>query len=151
MPTDEVPPLPEEKIDRILFGALNVQRVVARNPDTGPLLHEITTDYARTLNKIVFDINLRDPRQQEVFAHLELPRAPEKGPAPFLGVVPVPKYDFAAQFESFAAATHLGEVEVIRALNKVRNECNKVMALPLFQTDIFKTSVLVDFQRLQSE
>jgi hypothetical protein len=32
MPTDEVPPLPEDKIDRILQSALNVQRVVARNP-----------------------------------------------------------------------------------------------------------------------
>jgi hypothetical protein len=114
-------------------------------------LHEVTTDYARTLNKIIFDINLQDPRQREVFAHLDLPAMNLKPPAPFLGVVPVPRYNFQEQFEAFSRETHLGEVEVIRALNKVRNECNKVMALPLFQTDIFKTSVLVDFQRLQSE
>lgn len=34
MPTDEVPPIPEERIRRILTGALNVQRVATRNPDT---------------------------------------------------------------------------------------------------------------------
>jgi len=61
MPTDGVAQLDSEQINRIVSKALNTLMLKRNEFDTNQLLAEINTDYARTMNKIVFDANMRDP------------------------------------------------------------------------------------------
>jgi hypothetical protein len=63
MPTDEIQPLDTEQVNRVLVLALNTRKLKQNALDTTSLLNEVNIDYARTMNKIIFDVNLRDPNQ----------------------------------------------------------------------------------------
>lgn len=63
MPTDEIPPLDTEQISRILLSVLNTQALKETLLDATSLLKEVNVDYARAMNKIVFDLHLKQPSQ----------------------------------------------------------------------------------------
>jgi hypothetical protein len=113
---------------------------------------EIRREYNRTLNKIIFDINLQDPvHGRDFLASLDIPRRP-KPVAPHLATVPVPPYDFARALGQLRAASFLDSVEVARALTRVRTECNLCRDLPLFRCDLGgKPMEVAEFQKLQLE
>ena len=58
MPTDEVGQLDSEQISRVLGSALSTPDLRQNELDTSQLLNEVNVDYARTMNKIVFDANI---------------------------------------------------------------------------------------------
>lgn len=51
------------QINRILHLAQNTRSLMLHRLDTTSLLQEVNMDYARTMNQIIFDVNLRDPSQ----------------------------------------------------------------------------------------
>lgn len=72
MPTDEVLPLDSEQVNRILLLALNTKKLRQNALDTTSLLNEVNIDYGRTMNKIIFDVNLKDPSQSNLRQQLQL-------------------------------------------------------------------------------
>lgn len=67
------------------------------------------------------------------------------------GLVSVPKYPFREQKEDFTFVSLLTRPEVITALSKVRAECNKVIAMALFHSNLSKYSRLEEFEQIQSQ
>lgn len=67
------------------------------------------------------------------------------------GLVSVPEYPFREQKEDFTFVSLLTRPEVITALSKVRAECNKVIAMALFHSNLSKYSRLEEFEQIQSQ
>lgn len=77
MPIDEIRQLDNEQINRILAISLNTKDLRNRALDTGPLLNEINVDYARTINRIIFDLMLNDPTQTDLRKQVALSPMPK--------------------------------------------------------------------------
>ena len=82
MPTEDIPPLMQEQVNRMLGYALNSKKLKDKLMDTSQLINEINIEYARTMNKIVLESTLSQPDQ----AHeLMIPMSetfPSKPPKP---------------------------------------------------------------------
>jgi dynein heavy chain len=153
MPADGNPPLRESQIHRIQKSALNSEMLVKLKSSGSfeQLMSEVVQMHNRTLNKILFDINLQDPSQRKYFPALKHVKNAAKSAAPQLGTIPVPEYNFKAGLDSLREQSFLDIKEVIHALKNVRTECNKCINLQLFQTDLNKAMEVSEFQKLQSE
>ena len=98
MPVDEIAPLSQQQLKRILDLSLNpvlqenqghpsscffysTHVVNVEHLSIEELLREANLEYFRTANKLIFDSSLRDPSQGELFAALELPEQQEEPPA----------------------------------------------------------------------
>ena len=68
MPTDGSADLDHAQVTRILKTTLNSKALRKVDPDTSQLLNEIHMDYSRTMNKIVFDANLKGCGSQDLVA-----------------------------------------------------------------------------------
>ena len=68
MPTDGIPRLLEDHV-------VNITRLATRGKPyrIQSLLDEVEKDYARSMNKLIFDEHLKDPAQQELVDSLDLP------------------------------------------------------------------------------
>ncbi|XP_067855101.1 dynein axonemal heavy chain 1 [Heptranchias perlo] len=109
---------------------------------------EVHLEYDRTMNKITFDnIVSSDPKQ---FSYVILPDK-EKVKVPSKGLVQLPDYPFYQNRKAFSFNTLLTKPEVIRALCKVRAECNKVAAMSLFFVTQIKAVRLEEFDQIQSQ
>ena len=128
MPIDGVGQLDSEQINRIVGRALNTLQLKHNEFDTNQLLTEVNTDYSRTMNKIIFDSNLKFGENAELVKSLSLlvasmEAAKIKGrQAPDIGVVETPEHDFAQQFSTFAFQTFLAQREVVSTLIAVNSE-----------------------------
>ena len=58
MPTEDIPPLMTEQVNRMLGYALNSKKLKDKLMDTSQLVNEINIEYARTMNKVVFETSL---------------------------------------------------------------------------------------------
>ena len=54
MPTEELPPLEKERVNRMLALALNTGRLKERHLNASSLLNEVTMEYGRTMTSIIF-------------------------------------------------------------------------------------------------
>ena len=153
MPPDGNPPLRESQIHRIQKSALNSDALIKLKGSSSleRLMREVLQLHNRTLNQILFDINLQDPSQRRYFPTLKHVRKMTKPAAPETGTIPVPKYDFAAALKALRDTSFLDVKEVVIALANVRGECNKFIGLQLFQTDLNKAMEVSEFQKLQTE
>ncbi|KAK3247674.1 hypothetical protein CYMTET_42830 [Cymbomonas tetramitiformis] len=153
MPTEDIPPLTVEQINRMLGFALNSKKLKDKLMDTSQLINEINIEYARTMNKIVFDNSMTRPHSEQQKMLVEADEFPqlEKRDVPTCGTVTVPIYDFAEQFSEFSFYTCLTKSEVITATVKVRHECNKVAKMNLFNTYFTKSVRLEDFEQAQTQ
>ena len=125
--------LDSEQINRIVSRALNTLSLKRNEFDTNQLLAEINTDYARTMNKIVFDANMRDPNNATLTSTLALPASVTHpipaSPARRLAVVETPLHDFAEQFSTFAFNTCLSQSDVVATLECIQVECLNMLSL----------------------
>jgi len=150
MPTDELSPLDTEQVNRILVLALNTKKLKQNALDTTSLLSEVNIDYARTMNKIIFDLNLTRPALAQVSSALRMLENKEEALAkfrekPWLGVMPVPRHDFPKHFSDFCFNSFYTKGEAIKALVDVNEQCLKLTELSLFNTRISKSQTLSDF------
>ena len=140
MPFDGNPEMTTGQIFRIRGSALNTQRL-SEMEATGmyeDLMDEVMSEYARCINKIVFDEALKENDFRNMLKHLDLPSRPIKPPAPFLATILLPPYQYEKAAMQFKEATYNDLGEVILAMQNVRAECNKVMDTPMFVTDLLK-------------
>ncbi|KAK9803422.1 hypothetical protein WJX72_010826 [[Myrmecia] bisecta] len=156
MPTDDIPPLTMEQINRMLGFALNSKKLKDKLMDTSQLINETNIEYARTMNKIVFDATIKAAAQGKPDLAL-VPLKPSDFPleapcqAPGKGTVDVPAYDFPEQFSEFSFRSLLTKAEVVMAAVKVRTECNKVLKMNLCQTHFAKSSRVEEFEAAQAQ
>lgn len=109
------------QVNRVLGFALNSKKLKDKLMDTSQLISEINIEYARTMNKIVFDDSMSRPEaSQKMLVQAEDFPLPPKPPVPEAATVAVPEYDFAEQFSEFSFYTCLTKSEVIVASTKVR-------------------------------
>ena len=155
MPIDGVGQLDSEQINRIVGRALNTLQLKHNEFDTNQLLTEVNTDYSRTMNKIIFDSNLKFGDNAELVKSLSLlvasmEAAKIKGrQAPDIGVVETPEHDFAQQFSTFAFQTFLAQREVVETLIAVNSEKEKIVALTGLLNESKRALKLDEYKSIQ--
>jgi dynein heavy chain len=151
MPTDDVADLDSEQVNRIVKIALHSRALQQSENDTSQLLNEIHMDYARTMNKIVFDANLKGGSEATMMGDLQLPEQLPANPPPQFGCLQLPESNFSQKFSSFAFSSFLTKEEVIDALQGVQQECNAIKKVKFFNTTNRKSLNLEEFQVAQSQ
>jgi dynein heavy chain, axonemal len=160
MPHSDMPQLPVEQINRMLNYALNSKALKTQMKlmDTSMLVSEVNIEFARSLNKIIFEhivaLSTATGRPSALpdfmvnFPPLPLPHSPQNRrsrPVPDWGTVPVASHNFPETFSQFAFSSLLTKAEVINALVRIRGECVKVMEKSLFHLFPTKTVTIPDF------
>lgn len=135
MPAEELGGLAAEQVNRVLSRAMSTNAMKENEYDTSTLLNEIDVDYSRTMNKIIFDANMSVPENKHIAETLTLPPAKiDNQIVPEKGVVPVTQYDLEERFKSFVFGTFLVQPEVVYVLERVQQQCNKILDMRLFNT-----------------
>jgi len=133
MPLDDAPRPTEEQLERVMRLAINTRqlRYFAANRDE--LADEMTRDYARTMNKIVFQANHKESlglsptdqaRNHALLSHVPIPARSKAqlSTPPVMAVVDVPPYDFPLQFNHFSFHSFSTQPQVIRAAVRCASE-----------------------------
>jgi hypothetical protein len=93
------------------------------------------------MNKIIFDMNLKDPSHAALRAQLALP-PPDARPVRYRGTIPTAPAasapDFQKLYAEFCFNASITKPEVVAALIKINGECIRVLKLGLFNTLIPK-------------
>ena len=117
------------QVNRMLGFALNTKRLRERLMDSSTLVSEVNVEYARSMNKIIFDEAMRRGSSGCAAPLVQLnetfPQWQPSRPVPARGTVnaceaPGQTHDFAQQFSEFSFRTLHTKPEVIAALGKVR-------------------------------
>eukprot|EP00667_Euglena_gracilis_P000011 EG_transcript_11 len=135
MPIQDGEYFDERRTGRIRDLSINTRKLLENEEmlDIPSVMSEINHDFARTMNKIIFDNSLAEQRgHHEVFARLRLPPQQPPPPVPEFGQVQIPDHSFVNVCNAFDVATYLGQQEVNFALQKVRDECNEVLNTRIF-------------------
>ena len=178
MPIDEMQVLDSEQVNRIVHLAQSTPKLARFRQDVTALLQEVNINYARTMNKIIFDTTLADPTQRTLYSslapalpaifnnssssgssvpesgdgaqsqHLQVRRA-NASSAPASGVVKVPFHDFPNHFSDFCFHSVLTKAEALAALVKVNAECLKLQRMSLFNVAIPKPVRVEEFEQVQ--
>jgi len=74
MPTHEIPEIDNEKVNKILMLTQNIKSLWGKSTaDTTQLLNEINFDFAKCMNKIIFDKHMRNKGSELIAGSLKLP------------------------------------------------------------------------------
>ena len=147
MPTDEIAQLDSQQIGRIVACCLSTESLRKSEVDTSHLLNEVNTDYVRTMNKLIFDQNVSDPKHAHVFGALNLPAARPPPPIPHLGVVPTAPHDFTEAFNRFAHGTSLTQLEAVFVLMRVHEACDEIIPLRALMSKSKRSLRLEEFEK----
>eukprot|EP00760_Papus_ankaliazontas_P012185 PhM_4_TR15212/c0_g2_i1/m.1704/K10408/DNAH; dynein heavy chain, axonemal len=157
MPLDESYQMDEMTAERIRDLSINTAALLRNeeNLSVGPLLQEANTEYARTMNKLLFERMSQDPTQRHLFKDVPKPKYIDPEPIPEFGQVQMPKHDFRNVVAAFHQNSYLAkQEEVILAMQKVRDECNSMMNATVFvlhpQIDTHLAMYLDEFEELQN-
>jgi hypothetical protein len=71
-------------------------------------------------------------------------------PVPEVGVLTIPRHDFAQDFSDFSFQSHLTKLEVITAIQKIMAENQKVLKGTLLSTAVSKSARLDEFEQTQN-
>ena len=157
MPADDIPPLSVEQINRILGYGLNSKKLKDKLMDTSQLINEVNIDYARTMNRIIFEGYLKsgavteDANPLGITSKFFEEEEDNVFSRPLSTPVDFPEVDFPEYFSEFSFNTFLTQPEVISTLLKVRTECTKVSKMSLLNTYMAKSIRLEEFEQLQMQ
>lgn len=151
---DDITPLTVETVNRIIGFALNSRLLKEKLMDTTQHINEINIQYARTMNKIIFDHSIGKGGMQEGIAMIpfnkgDFPEMVEKDPVLNKRQIDLPRYEFLNQFSEFSFRTLLTKQEVVTAITKVRLECQKVLKMHMFNMHFAKSMKLDEFEQSQ--
>ena len=166
MPTEDVPPLDQGQLSRMLANALSTKGLKApgdKDMDVAPLLHEVNLDYVRAQSKFVLDAAVAAAKAaaeegaeegivDAVFKTVTIPPSeqPTRPPAPEQGCVHVENEGFLDKVSDFTFASFLTQPKVVSMMVKVRAECNWVLASSPLKS-VPRTVRLKDWEQLQSQ
>lgn len=151
MPSDEITPIAEERVDKIRDMSLNTPKLEMHEDQLSvdQLMQEANVAYSRTMNKIIFDTSMKNSEQQELFSFLSLPPEPEEKPVPWSGVVEIPQHDFDFTYRQFRFQTYYSEPCILTALLKLREELLDTEARRVFTIPMKKVATLDEFEQIQ--
>ncbi|GMH32802.1 hypothetical protein BSKO_00636 [Bryopsis sp. KO-2023] len=154
MPMDDITPLTVETINRMIGFALNSSHLKEKIMDTTQHINEINIQYARTMNKIIFDHRVHQTHNSTCITMIpltesDIPPIEEDEFAHSKSMVVLPAYDYLEQFSEFSFRSLLTKAEVVSAIVKVRLECQKVLRTQLFNIHFAKSTKLDEFEQSQ--
>lgn len=118
--------------------------------DTTTLLSEVNFEFAKTMNKIVFDKHLKERGNELITGNLKLPAKPPAKKTPYFGMITIPPHNFPEQFSQFCFNTLQNKDEVIRAHQDIKKECNDVLVKDIYNPNITKTMRIDEFKQIQA-
>eukprot|EP00854_Cymbomonas_tetramitiformis_P003900 gene3900-4861_t len=137
MPTDDLPQLTNEQVNRMTESAVNTKPVLDKFMDTTHLIQEVNVEYARAMNKITFDYSMlwrRVPALLYILAPLQEEFIPEpRQIPPISGTVYIKPYGYLDLYSSFCFRTFLTKLEIISACTKalsMATRTRKAFAIP---------------------
>ncbi|KAF0975040.1 hypothetical protein FDP41_005793 [Naegleria fowleri] len=156
MPIDEVSPLSEEQMMNIRRLGCNSQKLRDKVYDssTDELLNEIIKEYQKVTNRMIFDKNMKDPLQKDLFKNLELPDEfldPFQKKAPYLGTIEIPPYPFDENKRQFFFNSYFTEKNILDALLNVKKELLDKQNFKIFHIPLKKTVTLDEFEQIQMQ
>ena len=117
MPTHQIPEIDNDQINRILSLTQNTKALRGKSSsDTTTLLSEVNFDFAKSLNKIIFDKHMKDKNSELISSSLKLPADPSPKEKPYFGLISIPPHNFPEQFSQFCFNTLLSKDEVIKVM-----------------------------------
>ena len=151
MPKHQIPEVDNDSVNRVLAMTQNSKALRGKSTaDTTTLLNEVNVDFAKTMNRIIFDKHLSEKGCDLITGPLDLPPKKPKEETPYYGMIKIPKHSFAKKISKFSFTTLLIKDEVIRALQEIRKECNDVAAKDIYNPNVTKTMKVDDFKQIQA-
>jgi len=152
MPTHQIPEIDNEEVNRILGMTQNTKQLRGKSSsDTTALLSEVNFEFAKTMNKIIFDKHIDANGPDLISGPLSLPEAPPVPEAPIFGMISIEvrQNPFPKTFSDFAYSSILNKDQSIRAMQEIRKECNDVLTKDIFNSNITKSMRVNEFQQIQ--
>jgi dynein heavy chain len=147
MPTHQIPEIDNEKVNRVLSMTQNTKSLRGKSSaDTTTLLSQVNFDFAKTMNKIVFNKHLKEKGNDLITGQLKLPAEKAKQDPPQFGMITIPAHNTPEQFSNFCINTLQNKDEVIRAQQEIRKECNDVLMKDIYNPNITKTMRVDEFK-----
>jgi len=151
MPTHQIPEIDNDQINRVLSLTQNTKALRGKSSsDTTTLLSEVNFDFAKSLNKIIFDKHMKDKNSELISSNLRLPPDPAPKEKPYFGLISIPAHNFPEQFSQFCFNTLLSKDEVIKVMQIIRKECNDANLRNIYNTNITHTMSVRDFEGSQN-
>jgi dynein heavy chain len=110
----------------------------------------VNVDFAKTMNKIIFDKHCNEKQNNLITGKLDLPPPVEKKETPYFGMIRIPPHDYPLVMTKFCLRSLNRYNEVIIAQQKIRQECNDVAAKDIYNPNITKTMKVEEFKQIQS-
>ena len=168
MPTEDVPPLDQGQLSRMLANALTTKELKTQDgnaSDVAPLLHEVNLDYMRAQSKFVLDAAVSsataaaDAESTEpgmvdsVFTSVVIPASelPTKKEAPEMGCIVFDNEGFLDKVSDFTFASFLTQPKVVTMLVKIRSQCNWLLSTSPLNKSIFRSVKLKEWEQQQSQ
>ncbi|OMJ85153.1 hypothetical protein SteCoe_13621 [Stentor coeruleus] len=147
MPTEEIHTLDSDQKIRLVTKATNVKYMnKSINPENSPLVYEVCLDFARTMNKIIFEKHSNDRE----LIDLVKKSSPHSTEVPEYGMVQIPRHEFPEQFSNFCFNSLYIKEEVILSLDKIKEQCILAAEKEIFNTNFIKTMRLEEFRQIES-
>ena len=151
MPTHQIPEIDNEQVNRVLSLTQNTKALRGKSSsDTTTLLSEVNFDFAKSMNKIIFDKHMKEKGSELIMSNLTLPPEASKKESPYYALVNIPPHNFPEQFSQFCFNTLMNKDEVIRAMQIIRKECNDANLRNIYNTNITHTMSVRDFEGSQN-
>ena len=154
MSTQDMNKLDSKHQRRLEVLATNTRKLRGLNMDAlASLKMEVNDDYARTMNKIIFDKYMEDCTKEFGNIHLELPPTKTDQRAPAFGMIQMDRNaeskDLTEIFKDFCYNSLYVREEALYALQEIRLECKKCLEVKLFQVDFTHPVTIDDFKHQQ--
>lgn len=95
MPTHQIPEIDNEEVNRILSMTQNTKALWGKySSDTTTLLSEVNFEFAKTMNKIIFDKHIREKGNELITGSLRLPPKADAKLTTFFGMISIPPHNF---------------------------------------------------------
>eukprot|EP00118_Oscarella_pearsei_P012540 m.93002 g.93002 ORF g.93002 m.93002 type:complete len:4173 (+) comp36767_c0_seq9:102-12620(+) len=152
MPTDGVQILDQDALKRmkkLAKSTVTLEKSDELDEYLVVLTHEVSLDFFRAMNCITFNHTVN--AMPEAFPFVTLPDESEPEHKDTGCFADVPPYPFEAQSNSFIFKSFLTRHEAIMALCEVRAECNKIVGMSLFYSNMTKMLRLDEFEQMQTQ
>lgn len=147
MPTGQIKDLENDQVNRMLSMTQNTKQLRGKSSsDSTALLSEVNFEFAKTMNKIIFDKHLKTTGHNLISGPLELPEEKEKEETPYYGMITIPAHNFPEAFSNFCFSSTLNKDQSIRAMQQIRKECNDVLLKDIYNPNITKPYRVNDFK-----
>lgn len=151
MPTDDVGTPNAEQMRRVTSLCMGSSRLLRSSVDPAPLLREVTLDWQRTMNLLLFTRVHKERGSMGIFKGVELVGPPARPPPPRTGLVPSSAPSFAGLQHAFCFKTYLTQPAVVQLLLLLKQERDRVVDTNLLATTFTKSQTLSEFTLEQSK